>query len=183
MKKKYKILMIILILVAGTSFYSVAYSFFHSNVDMNSTGIGIAKFVFNTDNLDEFQLALTDLKPGDVKDYDFSVSNNILDKKSDVTIQYQMIIKTYHLIPVNINLYRVIGLNEELIMSCDESYERNEQNELVCASPIQEITYSETEFDAYKLKIEFPSEYDDSIYSELVDYLNVEINSWQKVGE
>ena len=183
MKKRYRILMVLLILIVGTSFFSVAYSYFNSRVEIGSTGIGIAKFIFNTDNLDEFQLSLTDLKPGDVKEYDFSVSNNILDSKSDVTIQYQMVIKTYHLIPVNINLYRITGLEEELVMSCDESYERNEQNELVCASPLQEITYGEEGFDAYKLRVEFPSDYGDSIYSELVDYLDIGISSWQKVGE
>lgn len=184
MKKRYKILIVILILIALTSFYSVAYSYFSSNTDMNSTGVGIAKFIFNTDSLDEFQLSLTDLKPGDTKEYDFSVNNNILDKKSDVTIQYQITLKTYHLMPININLYKVNETNEEIVMTCDESYDRNDQNELVCSSPIQEITYSELEgFDAYKLKVDFPSEYDAAIYSELVDYLTINISSWQKVGE
>jgi hypothetical protein len=86
--------------------------------------------------------------------------------------------------PININLYKVNEANEEIVMTCDESYDRNDQNELVCSSPIQEITYSELEgFDAYKLKVDFPSEYDAAIYSELVDYLTINISSWQKVGE
>ena len=33
----------------------------------------------------------------------------------------------------------------------------------------------------YKLRISFPEEYNDEIYSNLVDYIDIEIKSWQKV--
>jgi len=47
--------------------------------------------------------------------------------------------------------------------------------------PISTLADSEKQVDEYKLKITFPKEYNDVTYSNLVDYLNIEIDSWQKL--
>jgi hypothetical protein len=150
---------------------------------MNSSDIGIAKFVFNTKRLDELQLSMIDLKPGDSKEYNFSVTNNYLGKTSSVVIAYQMIVKTYHLVPLDIQLYRVIGDDESLILTCDESFSRNEDNELVCNSPTEELGYGQEQSNDYKLKVKFPEEYNQDINADLVDFINIEIKSWQKAKD
>jgi hypothetical protein len=40
--------------------------------------------------------------------------------------------------------------------------------------------YSVLKLDNYKLKVTFPSQYNGEVYSDLVDYINIEIKSWQK---
>jgi hypothetical protein len=177
---KYKVLTILLVLILFTSGLGLTYSFFRSGTNANANR-NVAKFIFNTESLDEFQLSLIGLKPGDTQDYAFAVSNNNADGKSDVTLEYQMTVKTYHLIPLKIELYKVNGETEELILTCDETYNRNSKNELVCDAPLQVIAYSLEKLDNYKLRVEFPSEYNEIIYSNLVDYIDVEIKSWQKI--
>jgi hypothetical protein len=140
----------------------------------------VAKFVFNAQNLDQIQLPIVDLNPGDNKEYTFAVSNDYSGTLSDVTIEYQMTIETYHLIPLIIGLYKVDGGSEELILTCDELYTRNSENELICNSSTQEMGYSAIKLDNYKLKVTFPSQYNGEVYSDLVDYINIEIKSWQK---
>jgi hypothetical protein len=44
------------------------------------------------------------------------------------------------------------------------------------------LKHSETNLDNYKITVEFPSEYNDEIYANLVDYINIEAKSWQKIG-
>lgn len=66
----------------------------------------IAKFIFNTKQLDEINIPLLDIKPGENKEYLFSVANNENGNKSDVDFEYQIIIKTYHFVPLEINLYK-----------------------------------------------------------------------------
>ena len=102
---------------------------------------------------------------------------------SNVSVEYQMIIKTYHFVPLLIELYKLDGETEELILTCDETYTRNLDNELICNSPIQEMSHSLEKLDNYKIKIEFPEEYNDAMYAGLVDYINIEIKSWQKMEE
>lgn len=181
MNKKYKIL-IILFILALTFCAGITYSIFHSNTTMTSVNQNIAKFVFNAEDLDELEFSLVDLNPGDSKEYSFSVSNNYLGKLSAVAINYQMTIKTYHLVPLGIELYKINeDETEELIVLCDETFTRNEQNELICNTPMQEMGYSSEELDNYKLKVNFSNEYDQEKYSNLIDYVNIEIKSWQKI--
>ena len=66
-------------------------------------------------------------------------------------------------------------------MSCDESYSRNENNELVCNSPIQELSHDDENMDNYKLRVTFDGLYNDESFSNLIDYINIEIKSYQKV--
>lgn len=183
MKKREKVLIIIGVLITLVFFTGITYSFFHSNANLNSNNQNIAKFVFNAESLDHLDLPLTSLNPGDNEEYAFSVSNNESGNISNVSVEYQMIIKTYHLVPLVIQLYKIDGENEVLILTCDESYTRNLQNELICNTPTQEMGHSSELLDNYKLKVEFPIEYNDEEYSNLVDFINIEIKSWQNLED
>ena len=180
MKRKYKVLMILLFLVIGLFVSSITYSFFNSGSTMNTTDQKIAKFIFNAKQLDNINLPLVDLKPGDNSEYLFSVSNNSDDKISNVTINYQITIKTFHFIPFLIQLYKTNGDSDQLVLTCDETHTRNAENELVCNSDIQELNFLTKEEDNYKLKVSFPSEYKGKEYADLVDYIDIRIRSFQK---
>lgn len=182
MKKKYKILIIIVIFIAFVFTSGITYSFFHSTTTIN-TNQNIAKFVFNTESLNSLNISLSDLKPGDIKEYTFSISNQNNEVTSDVIINYEMSIKTYHFIPLVIKLYKVEDSTETLVINCDESYSRDSENKLVCNTNTLELSHTDSKIDNYKLKIEFPSIYNTIEYTNLVDFIDIEIKSWQKIGE
>lgn len=179
---KYKFLIIIMVLIVVAFGSGITYSYFTSGTNMTSTTQSIAKFIFNAEEVDELNLSLVDLNPGDSKDYKFSVSNNYLGDVSNVTIGYQLIVKTYHLVPLEIKLYKINDQSEEKVLTCDETYTRNNLNEVACYSPVINMGYVNGIVDNYKLTVKFPSEYNDEVYANLVDYINVEINSWQELG-
>lgn len=180
---KYKIIIILFVLTFLIFSVGITYSFFISHSKLNSVDQNIAKFIFNTETLDQIELSLIDLTPGDSEEYLFSVSNNYSGVLSDVSVEYQMTIKTYRLVPFIIELYKLDGEDEELILECDETYSRNEENELVCNTPMQFMGHDSEENDNYKLRIEFSGLYDDVTYSNLVDFINIEIKSWQKISD
>ena len=179
MKKKIYIAIVLIVLI--TFFSGITYSFFNSNTIMKSTNQGIASFVFEMNNVDEIDLELNNLIPGEKKEYLFSVTNTKEKIISDVTVEYELVINTYHFIPLTIELYKLDGEKENFFGKCDETVSRNSSNELVCKMPIEILTNSKEEKHDYKLKIEFPQEYNDISYSNLVDYINIEIQSWQKI--
>lgn len=179
MKKK---LILIVTMIISVAFLSgVTYSFFNSAISLKSINQGIASFIFETNKVNFIDLEMNNLLPGDEHEYLFSVTNNKTNKISDVAIEYQIKIKTYHFIPLKINLYKIENLEEKLVGSCDENSSRNEANELICNMPIESFMKNQEAKDDYKLKIIFPSEYNDPMYSNLVDYIKVEIDSWQKL--
>ena len=174
---RYKVMMVLLIVVFFILSLGLTYSYFNSNNELSTVDQRLAQFVFNTETLDRLELPLIDLTPGVVNEYEFSISNTNEDATSDVTIEYELTILTPHFTPLIIELYK----DDELVMSCDETYSRNENNELICNSGVQELSHDDEYTDDYVLKVTFDEEYDDELYSNLIDYINIEIRSYQKV--
>ena len=164
-----------IVLICGSG---ITYSLFTSSSRLVANQ-KIAQFVFNATKTDVIELPITNLNPGAKSEYKFQVTNNIDNKRSDVTIKYQMTIKTFHFMPLEINLYKE---NEETpLLTCEES-SRNTDNEVVCNTEVQTMDYKLNATDNYKLVIEFPEEYNDDSYTDLVDYIDIEIKSWQAIG-
>ena len=178
-KTRLKIIVMLIssiVLICGSG---ITYSLFTSSSKLVANQ-KIAQFVFNATKTDVIELPIANLNPGAKSEYKFQVTNNIDNKRSDVTIKYQMTIKTFHFMPLEINLYKE---NEETpLLTCEES-SRNTDNEVVCNTEVQTMDYKLNATDNYKLVIEFPEEYNDDTYTDLVDYIDIEIKSWQAIGE
>lgn len=178
---KKKIIITVILLISISFFSGITYSFFNSNAKMKSTNQGIANFIFEAKKVDTIQLDLNELVPGDKKEYLFSVTNANSSKVSDVTIEYQMKIKTYHFIPTVIKLYTVKGEKTDFLAECNETPTRDSNNMVVCNMPTETLETGSNIVNDYKLEIEFPSEYNDVMYSNLVDFISIDIESWQKL--
>jgi hypothetical protein len=181
-KSKIKVIIMLvsaIVLICGSG---ITYSLFTSSskLDVNQK---IAKFIFNAAKTDVIELPISNLNPGETSEYTFQVTNNIDNKRSDVNIKYQIIIKTFHFMPLEIKLYK--ENSETPLLICNEEYttSRNVDNELVCNADIQTMPYKLNSTDNYKLVVEFPEKYNDDSYMDLVDYIDLEIKSWQAVGE
>lgn len=179
-KKKIIIIVVCLfILIAGTG---ITYSLFTSNSNLIANQ-KIAQFIFDATKTDSIELPITNINPGDepVK-YTFQVANNLEQKKSEVTINYQVIIKTYHFMPLEIKLLK--EGEDEPILICDETFSRDEiTNQLICNSSIQKMVHNDEVTDKYTLELTFPAKYNSDVYADLVDYIDIDINSWQSTGK
>ena len=84
-----KKIIILVILIVSTLFISgITYSKFNSKASLTSDDEKIASFVFDGKKTDNINISLDELKPGDLKDYTFTVSNNNENYSSDVTLNY-----------------------------------------------------------------------------------------------
>lgn len=177
MKKKFLIIGVILICLIPLSSV-VTYSMFNTDYMLAINDQEIASFVFESNTTNHLEFAFNDLVPGDSKEFEFYVTNNGNDVTSNVTLEYQITIKTFHFMPLIIELYK----EDEVVMSCvEQEYSRNSDNALVCNSSVFEMDHREKIKDTYKLKVTFESEYNTLEFSDLVDYIDVDIASWQKL--
>ena len=96
-------------------------------------------------------------------------------------INYEIIITTFHFIPLDIELYK--GDDEEPILVCNEDFNRNDNNEVLCSSEVQNMSFENNVIDEYTIKAKFDEKYSSEEYSDLIDYIDIEIKSWQKVGD
>ncbi len=173
MKKKIVILTVLIMFFLTTG---VTYSLYTSSKDINIES-SLASFIVDVKKTDNIDIPLSDIKPGTELVYDFSVSNNSKDKTSDVFIIYNITLNTMHLMPLDINLYDESG---NLVLTCNEENTRNIRNELECKSNDIEMAYDKDIKDNYTLKVKFDSLYNESSYADLVDYINLKVDSYQK---
>ena len=177
---KYKVVIVLLLGILILMLSGVTYSVFTSEASLEVEDQDLAKFVFNAERLDKINLPLVNLEPGETLEYPFSVTNEDNGIVSNVTVLYELTLKTFHFMPLEINIYKVNGEEESLIMTCDESYSRNANNELVCNTESYQMDHSTGTLDNYVLRVTFPSDYNSTQYADLVDYIDLEITSSQK---
>ena len=179
MKKKLKrrILIVLLLGCLCTLLLVVTFSKFRSSASIN-VDQNLAKFIFDAKEQDVLNIPLTAINPGDTKQYNFSITNNKDNRRSNVDILYQLTIETYHFMPLEINLYK--GEEKELIINCDESYSRDDTNKLICNSSNQELSHDLDADDLYTLEVNFNEEYNSIDYTDSVDYIDIKIKSWQE---
>jgi len=178
---KYKSLIILILLSLIICFSRVTYSLFHTETSLVMENREIAEFIFEANRTDEIKLNFEDLNPGDSKEFEFQVTNTKDNNITNVTTEYQITIKTFHFMPLLIELYK----DDKVVMTCNENYSRNRNsdNALVCNSPIWELGHSAEITENFKIKVTFSSEYNSIEYSDLVDYIDVDMSSWQKIEE
>ena len=96
--------------------------------------------------------------------YTIYIQNSTLNKKNEIT-----------------NL-------DELVLTCNEEDERNSENKLTCTSDIYTLDYKYQEQDDYSIKITYDNKDKNQNtwseeYSELVDFIDIKIESWQLTEE
>lgn len=175
---KHKVLIILTLFCLIICFTRITYSFFNSEASFLTTNMRIAEFIFETKRTNHIELDFTNLKPGDTNEFYFEVTNTKDNIITNVTTEYQITIKTFHFMPLLIELYK----DNDIVMTCDEDYSRNTDNALVCNSDIWELSHNSSKTDNFKIKVSFPQEYNSYDYTELVDYIDLDISSWQKIG-
>ena len=171
MKKKILIIIIMFMLISVTG---ITYSLY-TNMVKKEVPISLASFSVGVDRKESIDIDLSDLEPGSTKSYNFSVLNNIDESMSDVSISYNIIVKTGNYIPLDIKLYD--SNNNLVIDSLNGS--RTEDNELLFKSKDIIMPYSEQVKNDYRLEVVFPEEYNGEEFSGLVDYINLTIEASQ----
>ena len=169
---KKKLILVIILLLLITFGAGMTYSIFTDAASTNTTS-ELATFLVDATLTDQIDIPLEGINPGESIDYDFQIVNN-----SDVNINYSLTIKTMHFIPFNITL---VNDKDEEVLVCDESYDRNLHNELECKTNDIFMSYNSNNPDKYTIKLDFLDRYNSLEYSSLVDYIVIEVDSYQKI--
>lgn len=188
LKNKKKLILILTginLLVVGVG---SAYSSYEDMDDSNMSIGSIAKIVFNNQITNSLSLPTNGIIPGSSADYTFKVGNYSNGVRSDVNINYSISIESFHFIPTTVKLYSVSSGTDTLLLTCNESTgTRNSENKLVCTSSTFTLLYSGNNEHNYKINIKFDSTDGggnvwSSDYSDIIDYIDVKINSEQKTN-
>ena len=115
---KYRVVIIVILFCLIVCFTTITYSLFTSETFFSLDNMEIAEFIFETKRTNHIELDFMDIKPGDTNEYYFEVTNTKDNIITNVTTQYQIKIKTFHFMPLLIELYK----DEQKVMTCNEDY-------------------------------------------------------------
>ncbi len=171
MKKRILIIIVMFMLISITG---ITYSLY-TNMIKKEIPISLASFSVGVERKDTLDIDLSDLEPGSVNRYDFSVLNNINENMSDVSISYNIVLKTGNYMPLEIKLY---DSSNNILFDSNDGI-RTEDNELLLKTEDVIMPYSKSVKNDYSLEVVFPENYSGEEYSGLVDYINLTIEATQ----
>lgn len=174
---KFKIRVILFFIVISILFFVVntSYASFTSSTSGNAGNIQFAKFNVNNYLSDEVNFDISGMRPGISKKFTLNVSNTTGSVTSDVTIKYKIYVSS-NVLPYNYSLYK--GNNTTNLLTCSGGYN------ITCESSEQQLSYSTTATQSYKLVVSIPETRSDNesfsfYYANSIDTISLSINSWQ----
>lgn len=174
-KKKLIILLVILnLLTIGVGTTLAAYK----SEASGSTTLQYAKIVFKNEEVNSVSVDLTNMAPGSSENIEFNVSNYNNTIRSDVNINYKLIVKSYGIIPGTIVIKNKTTNN--VVLTCDSTTgSRDTDGLFTCTSSTLLMNYNTNKKDEYIATATISSNIS-SEYAGAVDYIEIIIDSWQK---
>lgn len=180
-----KITSLFLLIVFTLCIFPFTKSKYESNVVANFKN-DVAIYLLET-SFKEVDIDIPDLIPSlEPYIYNFTISNNDGENISEVNLEYDLYIKTTTNLPLNYKLYlnedyedpnaTNIFESEELITDEYGTYYRK------VGIPTRYFYYDEPSTDKYTLVIEFPIEYNNSIYENCIESIELIVDSKQVIN-
>ena len=174
---------LVMVLILLLSLDMVTFSRYETRVT-SSSALDTAIYLVN-DTYQTVQVKLPDIMPSNnVYQYTFSVSNFNEDEHCETNLLYKLHIRTTTNMHIDYELYNTLDiqnaesciLSDDTVLDPDGTYFRHIYTEEV------EFLYTQDEIEYYTLVFTFPSQYNDYEYNSNVDYIEINVESRQKLS-
>ena len=174
----FMLLVVILIVFMRLDIFTL--SRYESSV-ASSNSLVTAIYLLN-DTYQTINVKLPDVIPSNNQyAYTFSVSNYNGDEHSDTNLKYKIHIRTTTNMHINYDLFNTLDIENATSCVTSNNIVRDSYGTIFrhIYSDEKRFLYSRDEIEYYTLLFTFPDDYDDYIYSGLVDYIEINVESSQ----
>lgn len=184
-KKRLPTIILLLIFMIAI-FFAVTKTISKYETMANSNGNMNIAFYLLSDNYQELPICLSDLEPRqEPYVYNFTISNNDGSKRTETALEYDLSIKTTTNLPLTFDLflnetYNQIGA-ESIITSNIIDLDEDETYFRTIKAEEKEFGFSRDETNNYQLIIYFPETYKDIEYQDIIEYVEIIVDSKQKI--
>ena len=190
-----KVTLLVILVVLLVFLIPITYSRFENKLNTNAK-IDAAFYVVDTKS-EVKDIKLGDIVPSDnAYEYNFTVSNFNDKGRSEVNLEYTLIIKTTTNLPLSYELYmnsdeNNILISEEIVkdeygIQADEFLllDSDEYGTYfnVMKTNKEIFNYKDNKTNSYKLKVKFPKVYDSFDYQDIVEAIFLEVDSKQLIN-
>ena len=182
-KKLCLVFVFIIIAIYGSNLLKDTFSRYQSNGTSNA-GADIAFWIVS-DTIQEQNVALESLAPGETKECVFSVSNNNGTIRTNAALEYEIIINTTTNLPLSYEIYQKKSDGDILCEKDSETLYQDDDDTYYKEIKLSgfELGCIEDETTTFSLKATFPGSYDDLNLADLIECVNLKIDAKQKISE
>ncbi len=175
-----KLAITIILFVLIMSLFRVAFSRFRSTA-ISAADVDLAFYFVSAGDISQ-ELKLDSILPQeDSYTYNILISNHNQNKRTETSIIYNFELKTTTNLPLDYEIIRQ-GNNTNLITETNvESDDDGTYFKYIKATG-DEFGFEENEDHYYQIKINFPDDYNESEYQNIIEYLQLTISSRQKIN-
>lgn len=148
-----------------------------SSAGKSAADVDVAFYILEEKTMSE-NIVLRDIQPGWKQDYTFSVANNDGTSISETAMQYTIAIRTTTNLPLKYKLYKN---NEESAGIVENKITKDEDGVYYRIINFQEEQFGieKKEENIYKIEITLPEEYNESKYQNILETIELKIDSKQ----
>lgn len=170
-----KLIILILCLLIIVRIFSLVLSKYETEAN-SSADVDIAFYLFNED-YKTMTLNLAKLVPqNNAYRYIFTIGNQEGEQTAEIDLEYDLSIRTTTNLPLTFELY----MNGENIVKSNE-ITQDEQGTYfrIITTDTQGLAYKEPKTNQYELVIYFPANYNTTNYQDIIEMLEINVNSRQ----
>ena len=154
----------------------------YKSTGTSNANVDLAYYLFKEGSISQ-DLKLASILPSTTKyNYTFSVANNDGTKRTDTAIEYTISLKTTTNLPLNYRLYNQEDSTQNLISSMTTSADTDGTYFRYIDAVGGNFGFTQDEHRIYNLEVEFPTTFNSSDYEGIVEYVQITINSNQKLN-
>ena len=143
--------------------------------------IDIAFYLLN-DTYTHQNITLDEMKPGDEKSYTFSVSNTDGTNRSEVTLDYEIVIKTTTNLQLEYELDEIVsGVDTDVILSSNTISDEYGTYFKEIKTSSETFEYTDDETKLYKLTVKYPSSLKSHTNQDICESIEINVLSKQKI--
>ncbi len=145
----------------------------------NSNGSLDIAFYLVKEDYQTMNIKLDSIIPRDeAYTYTFAISNTNGTNRADVNLTYDLTIVATTNLPLN---YELLINGSDAIITNTVAQDGDGTYFRTITTQTQELDYTTDKTNTYKLNVYFPAEYDDINYQDIVDAVQIKVNSRQKI--
>ena len=143
--------------------------------------IDIAFYLLN-DTYTHQNITLDEMKPGDEKSYTFSVSNTDGTNRSEVTLDYEIVIRTTTNLQLEYELDEIVsGVDNDVILSSNTISDEYGTYFKEIKTSSETFEYTDDETKVYKLTVKYPSSLKSHRNQGICESIEINVLSKQKI--
>ena len=186
-RRRFELILTIFVLMLVHRIVFNSFSLYESNAVSEAT-IEVAYFLLD-DTYDTQTIKLDEMLPGDTQICRFSIANYYIDQNTqqevitETDMEYELKVRTTTNLPLKYKLSKSVDGSNKVPITLEETQDVHDTYFYTLLEETGEFRYTTGQSNVYTIEVEFPAEYDEIEYQNIIECIEITVEGHQKVTD